>query len=170
MNKAMNKAVNKPASLMRVVSFYHKVSGLFHARHLMSSDAKSIALNTPQDHIAIDGDHYDRLSQRIDITTGKVVDELPAQPSDDHEWNATDRRWQVKPEVLAREETRRHAILRISQLEMSGVRSLRELALGEAKAADRLKALDNEIATLRKTLNEEVDGSDPAVAGTDNVV
>jgi hypothetical protein len=166
----MDKAVNKPVAIMRVVSFYHKVSGLFHARHLMSSDAKSIALNTPQDHIAIDGDHYDRLSQRIDIKTGKVVDELPAQPSDDHEWNATDRRWQVKPEVLAREETRRHAILRISQLEMSGVRSLRELALGEAKAADRLKALDSEIATLRKTLNEEVDGSDPAVAGTDNVV
>jgi hypothetical protein len=170
MNKAMNKAVNKPVSIMRVVSFYHKVSGLFHARHLMSSDAKSIALNTPRDHIAIDGDHYDRLSQRIDIKTGNVVDQLPAQPSDDHEWNATDRRWQVKPEVVAREQTRRHAILRISQLEMSGLRSLRELALGEAKAADRLKALDSEIATLRKTLAEADDASDPAVTGTDNVM
>ena len=170
MNKAMNKAVNKPVSIMRVVSFYHKVSGLFHARHLMSSDAKSIALNTPRDHIAIDGDHYDRLSQRIDIKTGNVVDKLPAQPSDDHEWNATDRRWQVKPEVVAREQTRRNAILRISQLEMSGLRSLRELALGEAKAADRLKALDSEIATLRKTLAEADDASDPAVTGTDNVM
>ena len=170
MNKAMNKAVNKPVSIMRVVSFYHKVSGLFHARHLMSSDAKSIALNTPRDHIAIDGDHYDRLSQRIDIKTGNVVDQLPAQTSDDHEWNATDRRWQVKPEVVAREQTRRHAILRISQLEMSGLRSLRELALGEAKAADRLKALDSEIATLRKTLAEADDASDPAVTGTDNVM
>ena len=130
----------------------------------------SIALNTPRDHIAIDGDHYDRLSQRIDIKTGNVVDQLPAQPSDDHEWNATDRRWQVKPEVVAREQTRRHAILRISQLEMSGLRSLRELALGEAKAADRLKALDSEIATLRKTLAEADDASDPAVTGTDNVM
>jgi hypothetical protein len=52
---------------------------------------------------------------------------------------------------------------------MSGLRSLRELALGEAKAADRLKALDVEIATLRKTLVEEA-GSDAAVAGADNVV
>jgi hypothetical protein len=77
---------------------------------------------------------------------------VPVQPSVDHEWNATDRRWQVKPEVLAREETRRHAILRISQLEQSGIRSLRELALGEAKAADRLKALDVEIAELRRSL------------------
>lgn len=163
-------ATNKPPPIMRVVSFYHKVSGLFHARHLMSSDAESITLNTPRDHIAIDGDHFDRLSQRIDIKTGNVVDQLPAQPSDDHEWNATDRRWQVKPEVVAREQTRRHAILRISQLEMSGLRSLRELALGEAKAADRLKALDSEIATLRKTLAEADDASDPAVTGTDNVM
>jgi len=147
-------ATNKPPPIMRVVSFYHKVSGLFHGRHLMSSDAKSIALNTPQDHIAIDGDHYDRLSQRIDIQTGKVIDLLPEQPSADHEWNATDRRWQIKPEVMAREESRRHAIMRIRQLEMSGVRSLRELALGEAKAADRLRALDNEIAALRKSLDD----------------
>jgi hypothetical protein len=145
---------DKPPPIMRVMSFYHKVSGLLHARHLMSSDAKSIALNTPHDHIAIDGDHYDRLSQRIDVQTGKVIDLLPEQPSADHEWNATDRRWQIKPEVTAREESRRHAMHRITQLEMSGVRSLRELALGEAKAADRLRALDAEIAALRKSLDE----------------
>jgi hypothetical protein len=81
-----------------------------------------------------------------------VIDQVPVQPSADHEWNATDRRWQVKPQVVAREETRRHAMLRISQLEQSGIRSLRELALGEAKAADRLKALDVQIAELRKSL------------------
>ena len=144
--------MKKPVPIMRVVSFYHKVTGMFHARHLMSSDAKAITLNTPRDHIALDGDHFDRLSQRMDVKTGKVVDQVPTQPSVDHEWNATDRRWQVKPEVAAREETRRHAILRISQLEQSGIRSLRELALGEAKAADRLKALDMEIAELRRSL------------------
>jgi hypothetical protein len=144
--------MKKPVPIMRVVSFYHKVTGMFHARHLMSSDAKAITLNTPRDHIALDGDHFDRLSQRMDVETGKVVDQVPVQPSVDHEWNATDRRWQVKPEVLAREETRRHAMLRIGQLEQSGIRSLRELALGEAKAADRLKALDAQIAELRRAL------------------
>jgi hypothetical protein len=143
----------KPVAIMRVVSFYHKVTGMFHPRHLMSSDARSIVLNTPRDHIAMDGDHFDRLSQRVDIKTGKVVDQLPEQPSADHEWNATDRRWQLKPEVVAKEDTRRNAILRIKQLELAGLRSLRELALGEVKAADRLKALDNEIATLRKSLS-----------------
>jgi len=145
-------ATTKPVAILRVVSFYHKLTGLFHPRHLMSSDAKTIALNTPQYHIAIDGDHFDRLSQRIDITTGKVIDLLPEQPSSDHEWSATDRRWQVKPEVLAREEARRVAMLRINQLEQSGIRSLRELALGEARAADRLKALDSENAALRKAI------------------
>jgi hypothetical protein len=142
----------KPVAIMRVVSFYHKVTGRFHARHLMSSDAKSIVLNTPRDHIPMDGDHFDRLSQRVDVKTGKVIDQLPAQPSADHEWNATDRRWQIKPEVVAKEETRRNAILRIKQLELAGLRSLRELALGEAKAADRLRALDTEIASLRNSL------------------
>ena len=81
-----------------------------------------------------------------------MIDLLPEQPSSDHEWSATDRRWQVKPEVLAREEARRVAMLRINQLEQSGIRSLRELALGEARAADRLKALDSEIAALRKAI------------------
>ena len=68
-------------------SFYHKVTGLFHARHLMSSDARAITLNTPHDHIALDGDHFDRLSQRMDVKTGMVVDQVPVQPSVDHEWN-----------------------------------------------------------------------------------
>jgi hypothetical protein len=145
-------ATTKALAIQHVVSFYHKVSGLFHPRHLMTSDPESIVLNTPQDHIAIEGDHFDRLSQRIDISTGKVVDLLTERPSTDHEWNATDRRWQIKPEVAAKEETRRHAMLRITQLEQSGIRSLRELALGEAKAADRLQALDTEIAALRKAL------------------
>jgi hypothetical protein len=149
-----DQVMKKPVPIVRVVSFYHKVTGLFHARHLMSSDAKAITLNTPHDHIALDGDHFDRLSQRMDIKTGQVIDQVPAQPSADHEWNSTDRRWQVKPEVVAREEARRHALLRISQLEQSGIRSLRELALGEAKAADRLKALDSEIAELRKSISD----------------
>jgi len=149
-----DQVMKKPVPIVRVVSFYHKVTGLFHARHLMSSDAKAITLNTPDDHIALDGDHFDRLSQRMDIKTGQVIDQVPAQPSADHEWNSTDRRWQVKPEVVAREEARRHALLRISQLEQSGIRSLRELALGEAKAADRLKALDSEIAELRKSISD----------------
>jgi hypothetical protein len=145
-------ATNKPAQVMRVVSFYHRESGLFHPRHLMAADPKLIALNTPADHIAIDGDHYDRLSQRIDVKTGELVDLLPEQPSADHEWNATDRRWQLKPEIVSRDQTRRHALQRIRQLEMSGVRSLRELALGEARAADRLRALESQIAELRKSL------------------
>src|SRR4029077_6365004 len=106
-----------------VVSFYHKVTGLFHARHLMSADPKSIVLNTPHDHIAMDGDHFDRLSHRADVKTGKVVDEMRAHASPDHGCNAADRACHLNPEMVAKEETRRHAILRIKQLELAGLRS-----------------------------------------------
>ena len=66
-------ASNKPAAVMRVVSFYHKVSGLFHPRHLMSSDAKSIALNTPPDHIAIG-----RRPLLISLETGLLTSRSPS--------------------------------------------------------------------------------------------
>jgi hypothetical protein len=84
----------------------------------------------------------------------RLIDTVGARPSADHEWNATDWRWQLKPEVVAKEEERCHTILRITQLEQSRIRSLRELALGAAKAAERLKALGTEIAALRKSLTD----------------
>jgi hypothetical protein len=74
--------MENPTPTMRVVSFYHRETGLFSGRHLMVSDPALIPLNTPQDHIAIEGDHYDPLTQRVDVTTGKVVDHLPPKPSD----------------------------------------------------------------------------------------
>src|ERR1700676_1666739 len=84
----------KPPPTMRGIWFYHKHTGLFHGRNLMTSNPKLIAPNTPPDHIAIEGDHFDPISQRIDVATGKVVDRRPPQPSEDHEWNTSIRRWQ----------------------------------------------------------------------------
>jgi hypothetical protein len=137
---------------MRVVSFYHKGTGMFHARHLMTSDPKVIPLNTPPDHIAIDGDHFDPRSQRVDVATGEVIDQLPPQPSPDHEWNGASRRWQLRPELAARQEARKNALERIQHLEIKALRALREHALGEAAATQRLRAMDDEIAQLRTTL------------------
>jgi hypothetical protein len=95
---------------MRVVSFYHRETGMFNGRHLMVSDPAMIPLNTPPDHIAIEGDHYDPLTQRVDIATGKVIDHLPPQPSPDHEWSAISRRWQLRPEVTAKQQARTAAL------------------------------------------------------------
>jgi hypothetical protein len=144
--------MKKTASTMRVIWFYHKDTGLFHGRNLMTDNPDLIAPNTPRDHIAIEGDNFDLVSQRIDVATGLVVDRLPPQPSPDHEWNTAVRRWQLKPEVVAIEDARRNAIERIRILELKALRALREHALGQAAAIDRLKTIDDEIAQLRVVL------------------
>ena len=134
---------------MRVIWFYHKETGLFHGRHLMTQDPKLIAPNTPADHIAIEGDDFDVVTQRVDVKTGAIVDRLPPQPSDDHEWNTSIRRWQLKPEIEAREAARQEALERIKYLELKALRALREHALGQEAATRRLKAIDDEIVQLR---------------------
>jgi hypothetical protein len=137
---------------MYVVSFYHRETGLFSGRHLMVSDPEMIALNTPPDHVAIDGDHYDPATQKVDVATGLVVDNLSPQPSPEHEWNPHSRRWQLRPEVAARHKARDKALARITELELKALRALREHALGKTGATERLRAIDGEIGTLRAAL------------------
>ena len=146
--------MDKPAPTMKVVSFYHRETGIFNGRHLMVSDPAMIPLNTPPDHIAIDGDHYDHQTQRVDVVTGKVIDHIPPQPSEDHEWNAISRRWQVKAEITARQQARRAALGRITELELKALRALREHALGKPGAHERLSAIDSEISQLRQVLSD----------------
>lgn len=75
---------------MRNVTFYHKETGLLHPVTIVTNDDRSVVLNTPADHVAIDhpeDDHLDHRSQRIEVTTGSVVDYRPP-PSPDQEWRA----------------------------------------------------------------------------------
>lgn len=60
---------------MRVVSFYHKETGKLHSNKLMASDDSMVDMNTPIDHVAIDG-HHDHLSNRVDVTTGEIKEQL----------------------------------------------------------------------------------------------
>jgi hypothetical protein len=147
-------ALDKPAPTMTVVSFYHRETGMFNGRHLMVSDPAMIPLNTPPDHIAIEGDHYDPLTQRVDVATGKVIDHIPPQPSEDHEWNTISRRWQLRPEITARHQARKAALARITELELKALRALREHALGKVGAHERLTAIDGEISQLREILRD----------------
>lgn len=147
-------ATHKPNGPMLVVSFYHRETGIFNGRHLMVSDASMIPLNTPPDHVAIDGDHYDPLTQRVDVKTGKVIDHLPPKPSDDYEWSSISRSWQLRPEIVAREKARAAALGRITELELKALRALREHALGKSGAQERLKAIDTEISELRTVLQD----------------
>ena len=55
------------SAAFRHVSFFHRLTGLLNGVHFLASDANIVALNTPPDHIAIDG-HHDHLSKRVDVT------------------------------------------------------------------------------------------------------
>jgi hypothetical protein len=135
-------------NITRHVTFYHKQTGLLHSNLLMASDPDTIALNTPTDHIAIDG-HHDHLSQRVDLATGELVDYQPPAPSADHEWDAESKRWQLNGPIRAKAQARAAAVTRIAELEASQHRLVRELlALGDLVALQKLRAVYDEIATL----------------------
>lgn len=142
---------------MRSVSFYHKETGLLHAVTVVASDDEAIKLNTPADHEPIDnpadGSVHDHLSRRVDLETKTVVDYQPPQPSPDHEWNETTKRWQLNSATRERESKRRDAHARIAALADEERHLIRRLALNafDGEAKERLAKIDSEIAELRLT-------------------
>jgi hypothetical protein len=108
-------------------------------------------MRLPPGTLAIEGAH-DHMSQRVDLSTGKVVPYHPLAPSADHEWNAASKRWQVRKGVRETEGRRAVVFARIHALETSQGRAIREATLGDAGAIKRLKEIDAEIAALRAEL------------------
>lgn len=133
---------------MKTWSFYRKSDGLFLGREFSAPYSECLAQNTPAGCVAIEG-VFDRLSQCVDLTSGQVVSYQPPQPDENHEWNATTKRWVKRAEVIAREAQRAQALTRIDELERRQHRRLRELL---AASDPQLKAIDDEIAELRQAL------------------
>ncbi len=131
----------------RVVSFFDKASGAISDKRF-AGDPSFVELNTPSGHEAIDGEH-DHLSKRFDLETKKVVDYQPPQPSQDHEWNATTKRWQLKAEVQQKQAARASALTRIAQLDSESIGLMRQLLLGNASVKDRLVAISHEVSKLK---------------------
>lgn len=136
---------------MRAVSFYHRETGVFISNQMIVSDDDILALNTPKDHIAIDG-HHDHLSKRFDIATGEIVEWMPPAPSSDHVWNPETKRWQISAAAADKIAKRNAARARIQELEASQHRRVREHALGNPGALEQLQAIDDEIFSLRGQL------------------
>ncbi len=115
---------------MRRVSFYHRETGLFNGTHLTVSGPEMVRLNTPADHIAIDG-HHDALSRRVDVATGQVVDYRPAPNVD-------------------REKAAAAAIVqaRTAELERLSGPLVRRLVLGDESARAALQAIEDEVREL----------------------
>lgn len=57
-------------------------------------------------------------------------------------WDTVSKRWMVNAAVQAKKEANASALAQIATLEASGLRAARELALGQAGALDRLKAIE----------------------------
>lgn len=128
---------------------FDKTSGLF-LSHL-TADEDQLGCNTPSGCGAVEG-LFDHMSQRVDMETGKVVDYQPPKPSADHEWNGETKRWQITAGAADKINRSNAAHSRIAQLEASQHRHVREHCLGIAGAAERLKAIDDEIFSLQSHL------------------
>lgn len=145
--------------------FYSSSTGLLSGRTFTTDEADetlaklSLKCNTPigHAHVLCDG-HLDHLSKRVDITTGEVVDYQPPQPSDHHEWNDTTKRWVINAERQAKLDAHQGALAQIDSLEKVQNRFLREVHLGVnvEKATARLKAIEEEIVKLRKSIMQEL--------------
>jgi hypothetical protein len=142
---------------MRCFYFYHKTSGVLNQNTIVinAPNAENVALlNCPPEHKIIEG-NFDPLSQRVDIETGQLIDYQPPQPSADHEWNADTKRWQLSAAAQSKLDGNTAAMTSISSGELRSLRAMRELLLVlsvEGAERDRLKAIDDEIVSLRPQL------------------
>lgn len=134
-----------------IFSFYRLDTGEIIGRRFSGSDLEA---NTPQGCGAIAGS-FDRLSQRVDLDTGQVVDYQPPQPDADHEWNAERRRWVKRPAVLLRERRREAALAEIARVEIAQARAVREILLAvlpDGPEKTRLQQIEDQIAARRSDL------------------
>lgn len=139
---------------MKIVSFYHKDTGLLNSVQFMCSDDADLVLNTPKNHAVIDG-HHDSLCKKVDIESKTVVDYQPLQPSENHEWNNFTKRWVHTKEYQVRLEKRNAAAFQISMLECRQPRILRKIALqaeGWMTYKSELIEIENQITELEKDL------------------
>ena|ERR1039458_7730085 len=136
--------------MIKSYSLYEAATGLFTGKRLHCDDEGLLSARLPAGTLALEGS-FDHRNQRVDLATGKVVGYRPPPPSAEHEWNETERRWQVRP---ARGTEGRSAVIyaRIQALEATQGRAVREATLGDETAIKRLREIDAEINALRKEL------------------
>lgn len=141
---------------MRTWHYFDRSTGLFVGKSVSypadHPQSEKLATSCAPDGCAPIEGVTDYLSQRVDLTTGQVVSWQPPQPSPDHEWNAGTKRWQLTAASAAKASARLSALSEIAALELSQLRALRELALGDSSAVERLKSVDAQVAALRKDL------------------
>jgi hypothetical protein len=89
------------------------------------------------------------------LTTGKVVDYQPPQPSDDHEWNHVIKRWQLNHAALERVHMFYEKRLRLSALSEQLPELIAAVVLEKKDAKEKLQNASNEIELLRRDLESD---------------
>lgn len=138
----------------RTWSIYELSTGVFIGKQVTAYTDEQIAMNTPPGCAAIEG-RFDAGSQRVDLSTGEVVDYRPASPDAEHEWNEAARRWTLRPEIALVRRARANTIAQIESLEARQLRPLRELSIDPSNMAarDMIDQIDRQIRALRLTLS-----------------
>lgn len=119
------------------VHIYSLHTGLFTGQAHRTSDrdpgavAAFIDEATPSGHGAYVGKYVDYMSKKVDVETGLLVEYQPPQPSRKHTWNSDTKRWQVNSR-----EQRETVLARITQLENSTHRAVRETLIRACEALD----------------------------------
>ena len=137
--------------MSRTWSFYERTTGDLHRFHY-SGPERGLALNTPANHVAIEG-KFDPRSQRVDLSSGGVIDAIPEAPDAAHIWDSQNRRYVLPDAVRQCMTTNMLTQAGIEALEAKQPRAMRELALGRPGAKERLQKIDDDIAALRAQVN-----------------
>lgn len=147
---------------------YDMRTGLFTGRTYSSSDEASLSLNLGENEAAVTG-VIDYTSQRVDLSSGEVVDYQPPppEPRSDYEWIHDDehgnrvRRWVLKRDLSERISRMEAARSRIAELESKQERAIREHVLGivptdedRAAGAMTLEEIQEEITVQRAIIQE----------------
>lgn len=151
--------------------FYNATSGLFSPSCFSAQSEAHVSLNTPDGFIAIEGD-FDCLSQRVDISKRDVIvseghadvdkatlmavtDYQPPQPSSDHEWDVTTKRWILNAERKSLLDADALARAQLKELDAKQIRYVTEKLAGipiDEKGEEEFTATIARKAELRKLL------------------
>jgi len=133
------------------VSFYDPETGLFTGEQLCCP-LDSLPGNTLGRSYVIG--LQDHRCRRVDLQTGEVVDFIPPQPSEAHEWDG--KRWRFGAAERKRIRDDKNARFRIAKLEAAQHRRVRELL---AANDPMLKRLDEQIEEERTKLIGQTDAT-----------
>jgi hypothetical protein len=115
-------------------SYYDKTTGLFTGKTFSTTDETAAhAARQAPDKGVVKG-HHDKLSKKVDLATGKVVDYVPPAPSAE------------ETKTIAKGQ----ALKLIAQLEASSGRLVRQALLNVPGALAKLAALEDRVLELEK--------------------